>query len=204
MDIELSKGMEIPLMKEDDLLSNMEVELSWDKNKEPSGAEFDADLTLAELSQVGYDADNEPVMNILGHDVGNLLYYNNKAQKTNDGAFTHSGDNMLGGSETVYGNLDIVNPACPQVDVVGTIYEGLARGQSWGNMNARIRLINKKTKKVVAHYDLGNDFADCTAIQFGSFVRTNDGWKWETVGIGFREGLGAFTKMWTEKPVRPV
>lgn len=203
MELDLSKKLEINLSKSGDSswLNDFSAVLSWDANvANESPYEFDADLTLCELELVGKDLEDQPVMNILANDARNLLFYNNEEGQTVDGAFKHSGDDRDGGKEIISGNISKVNPKTSQIDIVATIYEGLSRHQNWGNLNAKLELIDNKTNKRKAFYDLKNDFATDTAIQFGSFVFKNGDCFWEPVGMGFANGLEAFVAIWRETP----
>ena len=55
--------------------------------------------------------------------------------------------------------------------------------------NAYIRVIDRKTDKEIARYDLSEDASTNTAMIFGEVYRYNNEWKFQATGQGYDGGL---------------
>ena len=60
--------------------------------------------------------------------------------------------------------------------------------------NAFIRIVNRKTDREVARFDLSEDASTNTAIIFGEVYRHNNEWKFRAVGQGYNGGLGPLAR----------
>lgn len=185
MSISLSKGGNVSLSKEDPGLSEILIGLGWD-TRSTDGADFDLDASaflVNAASRVRSDAD--------------FIFYNQL--KSTDGSVEHTGDNRTGEGD---GDDEAIRVDLPRVPadiakiVVGvTIHDGESRRQNFGMVgNAFIRVVNAKTNREVARYDLSEDYSTETALIFGEVYRHNTEWKFRAVGQGYQGGLGPMAR----------
>jgi tellurium resistance protein TerD len=157
------------------------IGLGWDA-RATDGRGFDLDASaflLGASGKVRNDAD--------------FVFYNNLTGA--GGAVIHQGDNRTGegegDDEQVKVTLSKVPSDVDKVAIVVTIHEGEKNGQSFGQVsNAYIRLINVKTDREVARYDLTEDASIETAMILGEVYRHGAEWKFRAVGQGYKGGLG--------------
>lgn len=185
MAINLSKGGNIDLSKEDPSLKLALVALGWEE-RATDGVDFDLDSTVFMT-----DANNKCRSD------GDFIYYNNKVSAC--GSVKHNGDNKTGStgtdSETVNVDLDKVPAHIEKLRFPVTIHKAEERGQNFGQVsNAFIRLVNAETNNEIARYDLTEDASTNTAMIFGELYRNNGGWKFRAVGQGFDGGLAPLVK----------
>ena len=181
MAISLSKGGNVSLSKEDPGLDEIMIGLGWDV-RATDGKDFDLDASaflLAASGKVRSDSD--------------FVFYNNKNGA--NGGVVHQGDNRTGegegDDEQILVTLSKLPADVDKVAVVVTIHEGEANGQSFGQVsNAFIRLVNQKTGKEIARYDLSEDASTETAMTLGEVYRHGTDWKFRAVGQGYKGGLG--------------
>ncbi|MEP6489634.1 VWA domain-containing protein [Microcoleus vaginatus GB2-A3] len=201
MGIQLTKGERLNLSKAAPDLKQVAIGLGW------------------EVSQVGQSYDIDASVFMLGA-AGKIIhekyfvFYNNL--KSLDGSLRHSGDNRTGqgedDDETIYVDLTKVKIAIEQIVFVVTIHEGLEKSQNFSQVkNAFIRLYNQETGIELARYDLKEDFAQETALEFGRLYRKDLAWRFQAVGEGYNAGLQSFvdryfvdTKQEEKKVKKPV
>ena len=71
-----------------------------------------------------------------------------------------------------------------------TIFEAERRMQNFGMVeNSYIRVVDNKSGKEIARYDLKEKFGNSTAIIAGEIYRDGNEWKFHAVGDGFTRGL---------------
>lgn len=182
MSINLAKGQKISLSKEAPDLSDLMVGLGWSVNKKKNkrrglfgGIEQDYDLDASVIMCV----DDRFVS---GDD---LVYYGKKHHKS--GSVWSTGDDLTGGAvgdcETVMIKLDKVPEKYNRLVVVVNIYQAHSRKQDFGQVeNAFIRLVNQKTNKEIARYNLSENYEGMTAMIFGELYRRNGEWKFNAMG----------------------
>ncbi len=74
-----------------------------------------------------------------------------------------------------------------------TIHKADERRQNFGQVrNSFIRIYNTDTHEEIAKYELEEDFSVETAVEFGRLYKRNGQWKFEAMGIGYKQGLAAF------------
>lgn len=181
MAISLAKGGNVSLSKEEPGLDEIMIGLGWDA-RATDGRGFDLDASAFLLNAAGKvrtDAD--------------FVFYNNLS--TAGGSVAHQGDNRTGEGEGDDEQIKIILSRVPadvaKVAIVVTIHEGERNGQSFGQVsNAYIRLLNERTGREVARYDLSEDASSETAMILGEVYRYNGEWKFRAVGQGYRGGLG--------------
>ncbi|RIY32094.1 chemical-damaging agent resistance protein C [Psittacicella hinzii] len=182
MAISLTKGGNVNLSKEAPSLRRVLVGLGWDV-RATDGEAFDLDASAFLIkadNKVRSDAD--------------FIFYNQL--KSVDGSVVHQGDNRTGAGdgddEALIVDLNAVPAEIQRVVFTVTIY---SEKQTFGQVsNAFIRLVNDETGVEVARYDLGEDFANETALIFGELYRHSGDWKFRAVGQGFNGGLRELAK----------
>ncbi|MFB7858907.1 TerD family protein [Rhodococcus qingshengii] len=185
MTVNLTKGGNISLTKENPDLSNVTVGLGWDV-RTTTGADFDLDA-----SAIVADGDNKALSDQHFVFFGNL--------KTPDGSVEHSGDNLTGrgdgDDEQIQVDLTSLSSDTDKIIIAVNIYQADQRGQSFGQVrNAYIRVINTATEEEMARYDLTEDASTDTAMVFGELYRHGDDWKFRAVGQGYVSGLVGITQ----------
>ena len=200
MAINLTKGSRINLAKEAPALKRLRVGLGWKPNETDTGFDFDLDVTAFGLQIVG----DKPDWIGSRNDPDFMVFYGNHASV--DGAIVHSGDNRTGAGEgddeTIIIELDRLDPRVDEISFIVTIDEATARRQNFGQVpKSHIALYNDETGDLVARYDLGDDFSQETAVQFGSIYKREDGaWAFKAVGAGYNLGLAEFVKGYGGNP----
>ena len=189
MSTTLEAGHRINLEKTAPGLKRVRIGLGWKVNA-AEGEEFDLDLTVFLCKK---NAADEPEMLSNAH----LVFYNQLTSP--DGAVVHSGDNRTGDKEgddeEVTVDLAKVQAEVVEMPIVVTIHDGEARKQNFGRVNgAYVKVYNDETGKVLATYDLNEDYSDKTALQFGSLYRKDGNWRFHAVGVGFKLNLATFIR----------
>lgn len=185
MSVSLVKGGNVSLSKEEPGIESITVGLGWDV-RSTDGSAFDLDASCFLLNangKVRSDSD--------------FIFYNNL--KSTCGAVVHTGDNRTGEGD---GDDEAINVELMQIpaDVAKlaftvTIHEADQRHQNFGMVsNAFIRIVNKKTGREVARFDLSEDASTNTAMIFGEVYRHNGEWKFRAVGQGYDGGLGPLAR----------
>ena len=180
MAISLSKGGNVSLTKEAPGVESIAVGLGWDA-RATDGMDFDLDASCFMLNSNGKvrsDAD--------------FIFYNQL--KSACGSVEHTGDNRTGSGEgddeTLYVELNKVPADVQKLAFTVTIHEADIRKQNFGMVNnAYIRVIDRKTDKEIARYDLSEDASTNTAMIFGEVYRYNNEWKFKAIGQGYDGGL---------------
>jgi tellurium resistance protein TerD len=179
MAINLTKGQRIEMG-----LSKVEVGLSWDPN-EGTGFDFDLDVSAFMLGANKKLPQEEF-----------FVFYNNL--KSPDGAVKFLKDELTGSnsdSETLTVDLFKMDSRIQEIVFTVTIHDYDARRQNFGQVrNSFIRIYNTQTDEEIAKYDLDVDFSVKTAIEFGHLYCRNGAWKFEAMGIGYKDGLEYFVK----------
>ena len=186
MAVNLSKGSRVSLSKEAPGLSKILVGLGWDTNSSDTGAEFDLDASAFLLGASG-KVENEK----------NFVFYNNLTSA--DGSVVHTGDNRTGegegDDEAIKIDLSKISPNVKEIDIVVTIHEANARRQNFGMVkNSFMRIVDERSGKEIARYDLEEDFSTETAVSFGKIYFKVNEWRFAANGSGFKEGLAGFCK----------
>ena len=188
MAISLSKGQRVSLDKGVKLAL---VGLGWDTNRYDGGADFDLDASAFMLGANGKVRKDE-----------DFIFYG-KLQSA-DGAVTHTGDSLQGGSggddETLFIDFTKVPADVEKIAITVTIYEAQERGQNFGQVsNAYVRVARRSGENDTVgveelRYDLGEDFSIETALVVCEIYRSGATWKFNAVGAGYQGGLYALCK----------
>ena len=180
MAINLQKGQRIDIG-----LQKVCVGLGWDENK-TGGMDYDLDASAFMLG-----ADRK-----LPEDEF-FVFYNNLVSP--DKAVESSGYDLTGGNrdggsdnETLFVDLEKVDPRINEILFTVTIHEAEKRRQNFGQVhNSYIRIYDAVTNELIARYDLDEDFSVETAVEFGRLYKRNGAWRFEAMGNGFKGGLQA-------------
>ena len=185
MAINLSKGQKVSLNKGVKLAL---VGLGWDTNRYSGGYDFDLDACAFLLGANGKVRKDE-----------DFIFYGNL--QSPDGAVTHTGDNLVGGSggddETLFIDFTKVPADVQKIAITVTIYEAMERGQNFGQVsNAYVRVARRTSENDTTgieelRYDLGEDFSIETALVVCEIYRQGADWKFNAVGAGYQGGLRA-------------
>ena len=200
MAINLTKGSRINLAKEAPALKRLRVGLGWKPNETDTGFDFDLDVTAFGLQVVG---DNPDWIGSRNHPDFMVFYGNHQSI---DGAIVHSGDNRTGAGdgddESITIDLSILDKRVDEISFIVTIDDAITRRQNFGQVpKSHIALYNDETGDLIARYDLGDDFSNETAVQFGSVYKREDGaFAFKAVGAGYNLGLAEFVKGYGGNP----
>lgn len=180
MAVNLSKGGNINLSKEDPGLKHVIAGLGWDP-RSTDGQQFDLDASV-----ILCGADKKALSD------AHFVFYNNLSSP--DGSVVHQGDNRDGqgdGDDEMVGvNLPAVPAEVEYIAFIVSIDQAEQRGQSFGQVaNAYIRIVNHETGAEVARYDLGEDASTERSLVFAELYRNGGDWKFRAVGQGYNSGL---------------
>jgi tellurium resistance protein TerD len=183
--VSLSKGGNVSLTKMAPGLTAVSVGLGWDL-RTTTGTDFDLDA-----SALLCGADGKVI------DDAHFVFFNNLTSP--DGSVEHTGDNLTGegegDDELIHVNLAGASDRIQRVVFPVSIYEGAARGQSFGQVsNAFIRVVDRSNGSELARYDLTEDASTETAMIFGELYRHGGEWKFRAVGQGYASGLSGIAK----------
>lgn len=188
MAVNLSKGQRVSLDKGVKLAL---VGLGWDTNRYDGTADFDLDASAFLLGANGKVRKDE-----------DFIFYGNL--QSADGAVTHTGDSLVGGSggddETLFIDFSKVPADVEKIAITVTIYEAQERGQNFGQVsNAYVRVARRSSENdnvgiEELRYDLGEDFSIETALVVCEIYRSGGTWRFNAVGAGYQGGLYALCK----------
>lgn len=177
--INLEKGQRINVD-----FQNFSVGLGWDTNQSDTSQDFDLDASAFILGE------NKKILSD-----EYFVFYNNL--KSPDEAVEHTGDNLTGegdgDDESIRIDLSKINSRATEICFVVTIHKADERRQNFGQVrNSFIRIYKTNTGEEIAKYELEEDFSVKTAAEFGRLYKRNGTWKFEAVGIGYKQGLESF------------
>ena len=175
--INLEKGQRVNVE-----LQQFSIGLGWDTNQSNTGVDFDLDASAFILGENKKLLSDE-----------NFVFYNNL--KSPDGAVIHTGDNLTGegegDDESIFIDLSKINHLATEICFVVTIHKADERKQNFGQVhNSFIRVCDKNEE--IMKYELEEDFSIETAVEFGRLYKKNGQWKFEAIGVGYKQGLQEF------------
>jgi tellurium resistance protein TerD len=194
MAINLKKGQTINLRKEECDLSKVTIGLGWhvkEAKKGFLGSVFGAKDKEADydLDAIAFLMDDQDKVRKLGDKLvgGDVIFYNNK--KHTSGTVWSSGDNLVGGTEDadceqIVCLLTKVPQQYAKILFIVSIYQGVQKNQSFGNVDkAYIRAVDAKGKEL-ARFDLSSEpsFANKRSMVFAEMYRDGDEWKFRALG----------------------
>ncbi|MFE9312795.1 TerD family protein [Streptomyces sp. NPDC006706] len=175
MSVPLTKGGNVSLSKQAPGLTAVTVGLGWQAD---AGYELDASALLCDASG-----------KVLSE--RHFVFFNNLSSP--DGSVRHSGGGSPVGGDDQRIDVDLTRVPAEITKVVFpvSLYEGAARGQSFGRVQrAHIRVLDQEGGAELARYDLAaGGLAGETALVFGELYRHGAEWKFRAVGQGYASGL---------------
>jgi len=185
MAVSLTKGGNVSLSKEAPGIESLQVGLGWDA-RATDGTDFDLDASCFLLGETG------KVLND-----NSFIFYNK--MKSDCGSVEHTGDNKTGAGdgddEMLYVELSKVPAAVTKLAFIVTIHDAEVRKQNFGMVSgAFIRIVDRKSTKEVARFDLSEDASTNTAMVFGEVYRHGNEWKFKAIGQGYDGGLGPLAR----------
>lgn len=198
MAVRLSKGQGVSLSKDENDLSQVTIGLGWDVPEQKSGflsglfgkkeEEYDLDVVAFLCNANGYVANLGQVSN-KGPVGGDVIFFNSLLHPS--GHIHLTGDNRTGSGdgddEQIIANLNALPDRYQKIVFVVQIYQGTARGQSFGKVrSAYIHATDRKGKQM-ARYELSNDatYASARSMIFAELDREPSGWKLKAIGEPF-------------------
>ena len=182
--VNLVKGEKVSLEKISPGLKAVMVGLGWDA-KTTVGSPIDLDAFAFLLDASGKCPTGD-------HFVRPSTY--GTTGKSPDENVCHMGDNQTGegegDDEQIMINLEDLDPNIQKVVLAVIIYDGVARGQNFGQVqNAFVRLVNMEEDAEIARFDLTEDGGIVTCMIFAEIYRHNGEWKMTAVGQGYADGI---------------
>ncbi|MFB7736778.1 TerD family protein [Streptomyces sp. NPDC056112] len=175
MSVPLTKGGNVSLSKQAPGLTAVTVGLGWQAD---AGYELDASALLCDASG-----------KVLSE--RHFVFFNNLSSP--DGSVRHSGGGSPVGGDDQRIDVDLTRVPAEITKVVFpvSLYEGAARGQTFGRVQrAHIRVLDQEGGAELARYDLAaGGLAGETALVFGELYRHGAEWKFRAVGQGYASGL---------------
>ena len=166
-------------------LSKIKLGLGWDVLNQA------CDLDASAFMLDGQDR-------ILNCDESWFVFYGQTVSP--DGSVRHSGDSDGTGSgddETIYINLDRVNPQVQKIAFVVTIDEALTRGLNFSMVqNAYVRILDDSNGAEIAKFNLTDYYSNVTAMVVGELYRNKGSWKFNPVGDGVAKDLAGLCAMY--------
>lgn len=184
MSISLEKGNKLNLSKEAEGLSDIMLGLGWDvvKNKKGLFGSFSSAPNIdCDASAFLLDGNGKMVK------TNDLVYFGNLRSSCN--SVVHTGDNLTGegdgDDEQLLVNLNKVPANIQEIVFTVNIYSAKSKKQHFGMIeNAFIRIVDTKTNKQLAHFNLTKDYSGKTAMIFASLYRENGQWQFKAIGEG--------------------
>lgn len=190
MGISLKKGQALSLSKEVEGLSNIMVGLGWDVAKVTKKGLFGA--ITSHTPDIDCDA-SALLLDENGKMIGrnSWVYFGNRTSDC--GSVYHTGDNLTGegdgDDEQILVDLNKVPANVKEILFVVNIYSAYNRKQDFGMIeNAFMRIVDRKTNKELANFNLTDNYAGKTAMIFGALYRENGQWEFKSIGEGTTDG----------------
>lgn len=185
MAVNLSKGANHSLTREDPGLASVVVGLGWKVGSGPGNLDLDASaLVLGGDGRVLSDA--------------HFVFFNNRA--TPENSVRHTGDNKTGqgdgDDEQIAVDFTLLPEAAESVVFLVSIHqEDSAPPKTFGRVrDAYVRVVHQATGMEMCRYELTEDAYDEAAVVFGQLYRRDGEWKFRAIGQGYSSGLAGIAK----------
>lgn len=172
----LEKGQKIDLTKDNSELTDLIIGLGWDPAKSGFFApKIDCDASVYLLNEAGRLVNRER----------DIVSYRQGISSC--GSVQYSGDNLTGegegDDEQMYIHLPKVSLKYHRLIFAVNIYDCERRKQHFGMIkSAYVRVVNKKTGKELARFNLTDDYFGKTALIVGELYRHKGEWKFGAIG----------------------
>ncbi|WP_333358141.1 TerD family protein [Microcoleus sp. N3A4] len=179
MAMQLSKGERFNISQEAPGLKKLAIALGWQVTE--AGQSYEIDVSAFMLGADGKLPNDKY-----------FIFYNNL--QSFDGSVLQSiseKNNRGQENKSIYGViLDKINPEIEEVTFAVTIHEADKIKANFSNIkNAFIKISNLDTKSELVRYELKENFARETAVEFGRLYKKNGEWRFQAVGEGYQAGL---------------
>ncbi len=117
-----------------------------------------------------------------------MVYYHNLASA--DGSVKYVQEN-----QSKYLDIDLRKTAkeIEEIYLVISMYDAANRNQTFGKIPAvEVTITDMDTNQKTHTYHLHTSFPNETAIELGRLFVRYDKWRWETLSVGYKEGLEKF------------
>ncbi|MEG4573579.1 TerD family protein [Microcoleus sp. N3A4] len=177
--MQLSKGERFNISQEAPGLKKLAIALGWQVTE--AGQSYEIDVSAFMLGADGKLPNDKY-----------FIFYNNL--QSFDGSVLQSiseKNNRGQENKSIYGViLDKINPEIEEVTFAVTIHEADKIKANFSNIkNAFIKISNLDTKSELVRYELKENFARETAVEFGRLYKKNGEWRFQAVGEGYQAGL---------------
>lgn len=185
MAVNLSKGGNVSLTREDPGLASVVVGLGWRVGSGPGDLDLDASaLVLGGDGRVLSDA--------------YFVFFNNRS--TPENSVRHTGDNKTGQGDGDDEQIAVDFTLLPEraesvVFLVSIHQQDGAAPKTFGRVrDAYVRVVHQATGMELCRYELTEDAYDETAVVFGQLYRRDGEWKFRAIGQGYASGLAGIAK----------
>lgn len=180
--MELTKGERFNISQAAPDLKKMAIALGWQVTD--AGQSYDIDVSAFMLGADGKIPNDQY-----------FIFYNN-LQSFDSSVLQSIPDknNPSQENKTIYGIiLDRINPEIEEITFVVTIHEADKINANFSNIkNSFIKICNLDTGSELVRYELKENVARETAVEFGRLYRKNGEWRFQAVGEGYQAGLQSF------------
>ncbi|RPE37948.1 tellurium resistance protein TerD [Streptomyces sp. Ag109_O5-1] len=175
MSTSLAKGGNVSLSGRAPGLTAVTVGLGWQAD---TGYDLDASALLCDASG-----------RVPSDDC--FVFFNNPSSPEGSVRRIAGGSPVGGDDQQILVDLDRVPGQVEKIVFPVSLYEGAARGQSFGQVHrAHIRVLDRDSGAELARYDLTSGrLSGETALVFGELYRHGAEWKFRAVGQGYASGL---------------
>jgi stress response protein SCP2/tetratricopeptide (TPR) repeat protein len=179
MAVQLTKGARFNISQAAPDLKKMAIALGWLVTE--AGESYEIDVSAFMLGADGKIPNDQY-----------FIFYNNL--KSCDGSVLQSipeKNNRGQENHSIYGViLDKINPEIQEITFAVTIHESQKINANFRNIkSAFIKILNLDTGSELVRYELKENFARETAVEFGRLYRKNGEWRFQAVGEGYQAGL---------------
>jgi tellurium resistance protein TerD len=183
MSVNLSRGENVSLTKEEPTLTKLRVGLGW-RVRDSGSDTYDLDCCVFLLNSEGRVPSDQ-----------DFVFYNNLLSPC--GSVRHEGDNLEGensgdDAEQITVDLSLVPSEIERIVFAVSIYQADIRLQDFGMIEgAYMRLINENTGDEVVHFNLSERGSFETTMIFGELYRYASEWKFKALAQSIGGGLAA-------------
>jgi tellurium resistance protein TerD len=209
---ELHKGERFNLSKQAGGLSIVKIGLGWESNEDPDGPNFDLDVSAFMLGS-DFKIPDDGFFVFYGSELKGIDSDGNERPMSQDEAMLGAVDQKEGGPEDEEGDtedmiltLHKVDKRVEQIIITVTICkwpnddkrDRRTLALNFGMVhNCYIRIIDDKSKKEVARYDLAEKFSNEDAVEFGRLYRIGSDWEFEALGRGLNGSMPQLIERYT-------
>lgn len=187
--IKLQKNEKVNLTKVSDLLKKVRVDLSWE-TPENVFPKYDLDVTAFILGSDGKMLSEESIVFFNSDPV---IVNGTKYFGLSDASVYKSGDELSGGVESVFIDVEKLSEAITEISIVVTIHKAQVRKHSFDKVTgAKMDIYNQESGEKIAEFHLDEVTKNSTAIQVGSFFQHDGEFIFQGICASYELDLEAF------------